>query len=111
MQTLKNLAQIDILIKGKKQENFIGRPFYIDYNKVLIMTCDAWKAKVNGVLQGSFLLAYYDGEEGVEEALLLRAIAPTKLPTDEDNIRSMIAYYKENMKPQGVREQKVQNLN
>lgn len=101
MQSLKELAQIDILIKGKKQENFIGRPFYIDYNKVLIMTCDAWKAKVNGIPQGSFLLAFYDGEEGVEEALLLRAIAPTKLPTDEDNIRSMIAYYKDNMETAG----------
>lgn len=94
---IKGAAQIDILKKGREQENFVGRPFYIDYNKVLILTCDAWKAQVNGVPQGAFLLAFYDGEADVEEALLLRAIAPTKLPTDDDNIKSMVAYYKDNM--------------
>ena len=88
---------IDILAKGRIQKNFIGRPFYIDYRKVLLMTCDAWKAKVNGIPQGTFLLAFYDGEPNVEEALLLRAIKPTKLPTDDDNIKSMIDYYKDNM--------------
>lgn len=94
---LKNIAQIDILKKGREQAAFIGRPFHIDFNKVFVMTCDAWKAKVNGIPQGAFLLAFYDGEPDVEEALLLRAIAPTKLPTDDDNIKSMIAYYKDNM--------------
>ncbi len=94
---LKNIAQIDILKKGREQSAFIGRPFHIDFNKVFVMTCDAWKAKVNGIPQGAFLLAFYDGEPDVEEALLLRAIAPTKLPTDDDNIKSMIAYYKDNM--------------
>lgn len=87
----------DILLKGREQSNFIGRPFYIDYDKVFLLTCDAWKAKVNGVPQGSFLLAFYDGESNVDEALLLRVIAPTKLPTDDDNIKSMVAYYKDNM--------------
>jgi hypothetical protein len=88
---------IDILAKGRIQENFIGRPFYIDYHKVLLMTCDAWKAKVSGIPQGTFLLAFYDGEPNVQEAVLLRAIRPSKLPTDDDNVKSMIAYYKDNM--------------
>jgi DNA helicase HerA-like ATPase len=79
----------------------VGRPFHIDYGKLLVMTCDAWKAKANGIPQGTFLLAFYDGESDVEEALLLRAIAPTKLPTDDDNIKSMVAYYKENMEIAG----------
>ncbi len=96
-----DILKTDILVEGKKKDNFIGRPFYIDYSKVLLLTCDAWKAKVNGIPQGCFLLAFYDGEDGVQEALLLRAIAPTKLPTDDDNIRSMVAYYKDNMEISG----------
>lgn len=101
-EQIKSIAQIDILKLGREQNCFIGRPFYIDYNRVLVMTCDAWKSKVNGIPQGAFLLAFYDGETDVEEALLLRAIAPTKLPTDDDNIKSMIAYYKENMEIAGL---------
>jgi DNA helicase HerA-like ATPase len=65
------------------------------------LTCDAWKYKVNGIPQGSFLLAFYNGESDVDEALLLRVIAPTKSPTDDDNIRSMVAYYKENIPIEG----------
>lgn len=98
---IKSVAKIDILAKGRIQKNFIGRPFYIDYSKVNILTCDAWKHQAGGIPQGSFLLAFYDGEEGVEEALLLRAIGPTNLPTDSDNIRSMVAYYKDNIEIAG----------
>jgi hypothetical protein len=92
-----DILTTDILKEGRKQEAFVGRPFYIDFTKLHLLTCDAWKYKVNGIPQGSFLLAFYNGESGVDEALLLRVIAPTKLPTDDDNIRSMVAYYKENI--------------
>lgn len=98
---LDSILKIDLLSEGRKQENFIGRPFYIDFTKALILTCDAWKAKVEGIPQGSFLLAFYDGEAGVQEALLLRTISPSRLPTDDDNIRSMVAYYKDNMEIAG----------
>lgn len=91
----------NVLVEGKKEENFIGRPFYIDYEKVNILISDAWKHKVKGIPQSSFLLAYYDGEDGVEEALLLRALAPVKLPTDNDVVSSMIEYYKDNLDTSG----------
>ncbi|MEZ4887831.1 MAG: DUF87 domain-containing protein [Chitinophagales bacterium] len=94
---IKDKVSIDILAQGRIQENFVGRPFYIDYKQVKLMTCDAWKYSVKGIPQGAFLLAFYDGESNVEEALLLRALNPSILPTDNDNIRSMVAYYKDNM--------------
>lgn len=98
---IKQLAQIDILKEGKVADNFIGRPFYIDYNKAYILINDYWKNKVNGVPQGTFLLAFYDNEENVSEAILLRALRPTKLPTDNDVISSMIEYYKDNLSTSG----------
>lgn len=74
---------------------FVGRPFYLDYEKAQILVSDAWKHRVKGIPQGTFLLAFYDGEDGVEEAILLRALSPSKLPTDNDVVSSMIEYYKQ----------------
>jgi DNA helicase HerA-like ATPase len=51
--------------------------------------------------QGTFLLAYYENEDGVAEALLLRALRPTRLPTDSDVIASMVEYYKDNLRTAG----------
>ncbi|AZQ09208.1 ATP-binding protein [Shewanella khirikhana] len=73
----------------------VGRPFYIDYDKVNVLVADARKYKANGIPQGCFLLAYYEHDIDVKEAVLLRVIGPAKLPTDNDVIASMIDYYKE----------------
>ncbi len=80
---------------------FVGRPFFIDYDRAYLLIADAWKQKVKGIPQGSFLLAYYENEDKVSEALLLRVLKPTKLPTDSDVISSMIEYYKDNLKTAG----------
>lgn len=100
---LKELATVDIFKDGSKIENFVGRPFSLDYDRTHLLMCDSWKTKVKGVPQGSFLLAFYDNENDtdIEEALLLRAIRPVKLPTDSDVISSMIEYYKDNLKTSG----------
>lgn len=74
---------------------FVGRPFHLDYSSALLLVADAWKQKALGLPQGCFLLAYYENEPEVCEALLLRVIAPTKLPTDGDVISSMVEYYKD----------------
>lgn len=89
------LAATDIFKDGKNTDTFVGRPFYIDYTRAHILISDSWKDKVDGVPQGSFLLAFYEGEAGIDEAVLLRALIPTKLPTDNDVISSMIEYYKD----------------
>ena len=71
-----------------------GIPSHLDYNKANILVCDDDKERVKGIAQGTFLLAFYDNEETIEEAILLRALAPAKLPTDSAVISSMIEYYK-----------------
>jgi len=86
---------------GKKEEGFIGRPFYLDYTRAYVLVSDAWKWKVKGIPQGAFLLAFYEGEENVEEVILLRVIDLVKLPSDNDVINSMIEYYKDNLDTSG----------
>ncbi|MYF24472.1 MAG: DUF87 domain-containing protein [Nitrospira sp. SB0678_bin_10] len=96
-QKLRDILNIDIFKEGRKDELFVGRPFYLDYENAQVLVADAWKHRVKGIPQGTFLLAFYDGEDGVEEALLLRALTPSKLPTDNDVINSMIEYYKDGL--------------
>lgn len=97
MDLTSSLLSVDILKEGKKEDLFVGRPFYLSYDKAHVLVSDAWKAQVKGVPSGAFLLAFYDGEDGIEEAVLLRALNQAKLPTDNDVISSMIEYYKDNM--------------
>ncbi|WGS87988.1 DUF87 domain-containing protein [Methylomonas sp. UP202] len=92
---LKEIANVDIFKKGRNKALFVGRPFYLDYDKAQILISDAWKNEVKGIPQGTFLLAFYDGEDSVQEAILLRALTPSKLPTDNDVVSSMIEYYKD----------------
>jgi DNA helicase HerA-like ATPase len=80
---------------------FVRRPFHLDYSSALLLVADAWKQKAQGLPQGSLLLAYYENETDIAETLLLRVIAPTKLPTDADVISSMVEYYKDNLKTSG----------
>lgn len=98
---IKDLANIDILKEGQSEKLFIGRPYSMAYDKTNILISDYWKDNVGGIPQGAFLLAFYDNEKDVEEALLLRALGPSKLPTDNDVISSMIEYYKDNLKTSG----------
>lgn len=84
---------------------FIGRPFHIDYDRAHVLVADSWKDKAKGIPQGSFLLAYYENEETVLEALLLRVLKPSQLPTDNDVVSSMIEYYKDNLKTSGKESQ------
>ncbi|NLW90208.1 MAG: DUF87 domain-containing protein [Syntrophomonadaceae bacterium] len=102
---LISLVDVDVFGEGKKQELFIGRPFYLDYEKAYLLVADSWKNRVGGIPQGAFLLAFYENEEEVEEALLLRALCPAKLPTDDDVVRAMIEYYKDDLKTAGAQTQ------
>lgn len=80
---------------------FVGRPFRLSYTKAEILVADAWKQKAKGIPQGCFLLAYYDNEldkQNDREAILLRVIQPTRLPTDQEVISSMVEYYKDDIK-------------
>ena len=102
---IANIATIDLFKRSAKGDFetgvFVGRPSLMDYDKAYLLVADAWKSRANGIPQGTFLLAYYENEEGVSESLLLRALRPAKLPTDSDVISSMVEYYKDNLKTGG----------
>lgn len=98
---LRQKASIDIFKLIDNKSAFVGHPFYFDYDLVHVLVADARKHKVGGIPQGAFLLAFYDNEEAAKEAVLLRALRPTKLPTDQDVIKSMIEYYKDNLRVSG----------
>ena len=57
-QEIKNLAMVDIFAEAKKADLFIGRPYYLDFDKAYLLITDAWKEKVGGIPQGTFLLAF-----------------------------------------------------
>lgn len=94
-QKIKQTMNVDLFTKGRDANMFVGHPFNLDYEYANILISDAWKHRVNGIPQGAFLLAFYNGEDGVDEAILLRALSPTKLPTDNDVVSAMIEYYKD----------------
>ena len=104
---ISSLASIDIFSREKGARypscgEFVGRPFHVDYDRMHVLVADAWKFKAKGIPQGSFLLAYYENEENVAEALLLRVLHPASLPTDPDVISSMVEYYKDNLRTTGT---------
>ena len=89
--TLKKITSVDLFARNKDGQHdtgvYVGRPFHIDFDRMLVLMADSWKEKARGVPSGSLLLAYYENEESVSEALLVRVIGPAKLPTDDDIVR------------------------
>ncbi len=110
VDAIAQLAKVDLFARDPKTRairtgRFVGRPFYLDYDKASILVADAWKNAAGGLPQGAFLLAYYENEEDVSEAVLLRVLGPTPLPTDRDVISSMVEYYKDDLKTAGKESQ------
>ena len=95
IEDLKKLATVDLFAECRKNEAFVGRPFYLDFDRLRLMSNDKWKRAVGGVPAGAFLLALYNGEPNIDEAVLLRVLRPTKLPTDDDIVMAMVDHYKE----------------
>jgi hypothetical protein len=102
---ITRIAAVDLFRRAKAGQIetglFVARPFSLDYDRAHLLVADAWKQRAKGIPQGTFLLAYYENEEGIAEALLLRALRPCRLPTDSDVIASMIEYYKDNLRTAG----------
>lgn len=99
---LSELLQEDHLVKLVQKDNFMGWVYSIDYDTALVITNDLWKAKVQGVPHNSFLVAasfdpseYHKVPEEDKEVILLRVIGSTKLPQDDDMIRTRIDNYQQ----------------
>jgi hypothetical protein len=103
---IEEIASVDLFARDAKSGTlktgqFVGRPFYLDYTSLHLLVADAWKHQAQGIPQSAFLLAYYENEKGICEALLLRVLEPCSLPTDIDVISSMIEYYKDGLQTSG----------
>ena len=108
MSISRQLTQTNLFKRKQEGEDvrwdtglFVGRPFRLTYSRAEILVADAWKQKAKGIPQGCFLLAYYDNEPNDQknaEAILLRVIQPSRLPTDQEVISSMVEYYKDDIR-------------
>jgi hypothetical protein len=83
-------------------ENFVGWVYHIDYENAFVMTNDIWKSRVNGVPHNSFLLAsafdpatYVRATPAQKEVILLRVVASSKLPMDDDLVNTKIEHFQE----------------
>ena len=80
----------------RNSEDFLGKPFYLDYDTARVLVSDKQRHDVDGLQRGSFLLAFYDNNSSKKEVILLRTIGPVALPQEKDIFTSTIEYYKDN---------------
>lgn len=102
MQNIGTIMSADPLAKIIQVENFAGWIYGIDYGRALVMTNDQWKAKVLGVPHNCFLVAatfrpeeLHKAPRADQEVLLLRVIGSSKLPQDDDLVRTKIDYFQD----------------
>jgi hypothetical protein len=60
-EELKKLAHVDLFAEMRNEDRFVGRPFYLDFDRLRLLSNDSWKHRVSGVPAGAFLLCVYDG--------------------------------------------------
>lgn len=93
------LTNVDLFaeMRDEARSPMVGRPFYLDFDSLRLLSNDHWKRQANGVPAGTFLLCHYanPADAGIDEALLVRVLRPTSLPTDPDVLASMVDYFKE----------------
>ena len=96
------LMREDQLAKLIQPENFVGWTFSIDYEYALVMTNDLWKARAKGVPHNCFLIAttidpnhFTNTPEEDKEIILLRVLGSTKLPQDDDLVRTKIDFFQQ----------------
>jgi len=102
MSIYNKLAGKDILPQMVQSDKFIGWIYGIDYEDAFVMTNDIWKTKAGGVPHNCFLLAtslnpkkYAEAKDHEKEVLLLRVVGSSKLPMDDDLVRTKIETYQE----------------
>ncbi|MDX9863284.1 MAG: DUF87 domain-containing protein [Anaerolineaceae bacterium] len=102
MLNANEILSHDPLAKIIQPNNFIGWTFSIDYEYALVMTNDLWKAKALGVPHNCFLIAtsidpehFGQTTEQDKEIILLRVLGSTKLPQDDDLVRTKIDFFQQ----------------
>lgn len=84
---------------GDYKQNLVGYVYSMNFNEAMLLTNDAWKAKVSGVPHNGFLVAsafdpekFAESSEFDKEVVLLRVLGPTNLPQDGDLLRTRIEH-------------------
>lgn len=100
MQNIDQVLKQQKFLKLIQVENFVGWVYYIDYDRAYIMTNDLWKAKAAGIPHNCFLVAatfnpaqFSKTSEDDREVILLRVVGSTKLPQDDDLLRTKVDNY------------------
>lgn len=102
MDHVHQLLRLDPLVQLVQPENFVGWVYGIDYESALVLTNDIWKRDALGVPHNAFLVAVsFNPEEYAtvppEEraVLLLRVVGSSKLPQDDINVDTRIAFFRD----------------
>lgn len=98
---IDSALQSDPLVKLVQVENFVGWVYGIDYDRAVVMTNDSWKANALGIPHNCFLIAASFNPKKFSQALidekeiiLLRVVGSSKLPQDDDLVRTRIDFFK-----------------
>ena len=117
LNNVNQVLQKDVLAQLIQQENFVGWTYSIDYETALVMTNDLWKARSLGIPHNCFLVAAtFDPEHFAnvpvedQEVILLRVVGSTKLPQDDDMVRTKIDYFKESKDIFGERGREIDDI-
>ncbi|MDP9316783.1 MAG: DUF87 domain-containing protein [Chloroflexota bacterium] len=102
MQNISRILQQDPLVKLVQPENFVGWIYSIDYEHALVMTNDLWKANTLGVPHNCFLVAtaFDPGAFATvpvedREVILLRVVGTTRLPQDDELVRTKVDLFQQ----------------
>lgn len=90
-----NKSKNSFFDKIKKDENFVGHLYDLNYDMANVIINDQHKIDVKGVPQGCFLMAFYNNEiiKNRTEGILLRAIGTADIPQKKEIIESMTDSY------------------
>ena len=88
-------AKINFFEEIKKEENFVGSLYDLDYEEAKILVNDFDKNSVKGLPHGCLLVAIYNNElrQNQTEAILLRVIGVCEIPQKKEIIQSMTDSY------------------
>lgn len=114
---MSNNTDYSPLVKLIQPENFVGWIYAIDYSRAYVMTNDLWKYKVLGIPHNCFLVAasfdpslVSDVSDDEMEIVLLRVLGSSKLPQDDDIVRTKIDYFKDQKSPMGTPDREIDEI-
>lgn len=117
VQNINPLLKLNPLVKLLQPEYFVGWVYSIDYEFAYIITNDLWKYRAMGIPHNCFLVAASfepDNLNGVSdeemEVILLRVLGSTKLPQDDDLIRTKIDHFKDQKSPAGSPDRQIDEI-